>query len=192
MPLKTKKSLTSSTKVPPVRLNDFSTLFRVVSWRLDRTLRMKSPLRASCTNKRADPCPGLASRFPSAYTFLCALPYCRGEIPGQLPARRLGADLMLFSFRDPDLGAAVPAFHIIIRIPALDRCRESCFYLWCGIHKPPPTLGAVDRPPMVYQNIAFILLLLSACHRYTPFHQRRSCCREYMTSYAYRAIPQYP
>nr|DAY58792.1 MAG TPA: hypothetical protein [Caudoviricetes sp.] len=50
---KDKKSLTSSTKVPLVRLNVVSALFQTVSWRFDRFFRMKSPRRASCSNKRA-------------------------------------------------------------------------------------------------------------------------------------------
>jgi len=81
-----KRAWQAAQKVPLARLNVVSAIFRAVSWWLDRFLGMKSPHRASCSGKRANPCPGLAIRFPVPYTFLTGLPYCRGGISGQLPA----------------------------------------------------------------------------------------------------------
>ena len=162
MPLKRKKSLTSSTKVPLARLNIPSvSLSRQRDEGATTDDGMKSPLRASCTNKRAHRFPGFAVRCPSSYTFLMravVLPQLSGK------SRSLARNIrcLLFSFYYPDFCAAVPALHIIIGIPALLRDNQPCFGIWCGIHKPPPAFRAEDRLPFICQLILFNLLLASA------------------------------
>lgn len=160
---KKKKSLTSSTNVPLVRLNIISIFLS--RWRSEGVITgsgMKSPLRASCSDKRVILVPVQPSVSQARIHSLQALPYCRGKIPGQLPARGLGADRCLFNFCNPYFFAAVPAFHPNIGIPALIRDAGLCPDSFYSLHHFPPTFGAVDWMLTVPQIIFISLLLASA------------------------------
>ena len=81
---------------------------------------MKSPLRASCSDKRRTGFPASLSVARPSYTFLMravVLPQLSGKSRSLVQNIRC----LLFSFYYPDFRAAVPALHIIIGIPALLR-----------------------------------------------------------------------
>ncbi len=120
---------------------------------------MKSPRRASCSNKRCYRFPGFAVRFPLPYTFptkTAVLPQLSGK--SRKLVRYIRYLFPLFSFNYPDIRTAVPALYHEIRIPVLHRGNELHLRIYPRIHDPPPAFGASDGThPRFYLMSLFLL-----------------------------------
>lgn len=79
--------------------------------------------------------------------------------------------MVLFSFGDSNLSAAVPAFHIKVGIPSLSWNFGLRFGSVNRVHELPSAQRTVNRAQSARQSIVFSLLFIGFQNSHAPFRQ---------------------